>query len=383
MAKIWLEMTHTLARRGGRDGIGHYTEDLVRTLAAEHPDQRYTVVGNVFRTATPHYPALDSANVDYRLSRTLPGKVWNQLFKRGLMLPIDYLIGGKPDLVVFFNFVRYPLSRGIKSLVVIHDLTFIHYPERVEAKNLRFLRRFVPRAVKQADRLIAISEFTKQDMVEHLGADPAKISVVPPGVDLERYRPGLDTTAARQALRLPPHYFLCVSTLEPRKNIPTLLAAYRALPAETKRRQALVLAGKVGWQMEEVLADIAKGDPDGQIRHLDYVPDEHIAALYAGATAFVLPSFFEGFGMPALEAMACGTPVITSNVSSIPEVVQGAGELYDPLDVAAFTQGMLNLSENPAYAAERSRQGRARAEQYSWKHSAEKLQAAIDQTLAV
>jgi glycosyltransferase involved in cell wall biosynthesis len=381
--KIWLEMTHTLARRGGRDGVGHYTEDLARTLAEDHPDQPYTIVGNVFATAQPRYLEPRSKNVTFQLSRWFPGKVWNQLFKRRLMPPINWLIPGRPDVVVFFNFVRYPLSPGIKSLVTIHDLTFVHYPERVEAKNLRYLREFVPRAVAESTGLIAISEFTKQDMVEHLGADPAKISVVPPGVDLERYRVGIDSQPVRDKLKLPDKYLLFVSTLEPRKNVPTLLAAYRALSPELRREYALVLAGKVGWEADALLADIAKGDEHGHIIHANYVDDSDMPGLYAGATAFVLPSHFEGFGMPALEAMACGVPVVTSNVSSIPEVVEGAGELLDPMDVAGFAAAMTRICQDREHAQDLARRGRARAEQYSWHASAQKLQAAIDQALSV
>lgn len=383
--KIWLETTHTLSRREGRDGVGHYTEELIKHLVADWPEQPFELVGNVFLSKPPHLPPGLASQVKLRLSRWFPGKVWNQLFRYGLMPPLNWLIPGHPELVVFFNFVRYPLSKGIKSLVAIHDLTFEHYPERVRPRNLSFLQKNVPRALRDATYIIAISEFTKRDIHERYGTPLEKIMVVPPGVDLKRYQPGIEAATVLAKYQVPAHYFVRVSTVEPRKNDITLIQAYRGLPEATRRKYALVIAGKVGWHDDatvRVLDEIKKGDPVGRIIHLGYVDDEDMPALYAGATAFVLASHFEGFGMPALEAMACGVPVLTSNTSAMPEVVQGAGLMVDPLDVSGFTDGLQQLAQNASLRLELSRKGRARAEAYSWKLSASKLRAAIEDCLS-
>jgi glycosyltransferase involved in cell wall biosynthesis len=380
--QVWLESTHTLATRGrGRDGVGHYTEELIAHLAKQDPERTYTVVGNIFATAEPHRLKPRSDNIRFRFSRLFPGKVWNQMFKRGVMPPLNWIIPGRPDLVVFFNFVRYPLTPGVKSIVVIHDLTFEHYPAQVQGRNQRYLSRFVPKALARADHFIAVSEYTKRDIHERYGTPLDRISVVVPGVDLERYQPGIATDAVRAKLGLPAKYFLRVSTVEPRKNDLTLIAAYRALPDAIKREYALVISGKIGWNVADVQEEIRRGDPAGTIIHTNYVADADMPALYAGATAFVLASHYEGFGMPALEAMACGTPVLVSRTSSHPEVVEGAGLMVAPDDVAGFTAGMQRLATDSQLRSELSRQGRERALTFSWDNSGRQLKAVIEQVL--
>jgi glycosyltransferase involved in cell wall biosynthesis len=375
---IWLESTHTLSSRGrGRTGVGHYTEELISHLTAAHPDTNYTVVGNVFASAEPSYPKLQSQNVKFRLCRLFPGKVWNQLFKRGLMLPLNWLIPGRPDLVVLFNFVRYPVTPGVKTMTTIHDLTFHFFPETVQDRNRRYLKRFVPKAIRQCDQLIAVSEATKQDMVKIYGVDPTKVSVVHPGVDLEAFKPTPLTSEARQRLNLPEKYFLFVSTLEPRKNLPRIMDAYRALPDAIKREYALVLTGGMGWLADDIKASIQQGDPVGRIIKTNYVPQEDLPMLFTGASAFVFPSLYEGFGMPALEAMACGTPVVTSNVSSMPETVGEAAISVDPLDITAITKGMEQLVTDSSLHAKYRELGLKQAQKFTWKSSAAELDVAI------
>jgi len=381
--QVWLETTHTVSGgQTGRTGVGHYTEECISHLTALDHDHDYTLVGNVFATAKPHLPKLlEPDRVKVRLSRMFPGKVWNQMFKRGIMPPLNVTIPGRPDLVVFFNFVRYPLTRGVKSAVVIHDLTFERYPEAVQGRNLAYLHKFVPRAVREATQVIAVSEATKRDLVNQYQLPDEKVSVVWPGVDLYRYRPGLETSGVRGRFGLPEHFFLFLSTIEPRKNILTLIRAYHSLPEATRRNYGLVLSGKVGWKADEIMAEIRKGDPVGTILHTGYVPDEDIPALYAAADAFVLPSLFEGFGMPAAEAMACGVPVITADNSSLPEIVDGAGIMVEAMDTAGWTREMQRLALDPKLRAELAAKGRARAEQFSWDNSARQLKAVIDRLL--
>jgi glycosyltransferase involved in cell wall biosynthesis len=382
--QVWLESTHTLSGgANGRTGVGHFTEECISHLTALDHTCDYTIVGNVFATAKPHLPKLlDPEQVKVRVSRKFPGKVWNQMFKRGVMPPLNVIIPGRPDLVMFFNFVRYPLTQGVKSAVVIHDLTFEHFPEAVEAKNLAYLRKFVPRAVREATQVIAVSVATKRDVMDRYGLPEEKVSVVWPGVDLDRYRPGLETRDVRERLGLPEHFFLFLSTIEPRKNILTLIHAYRELPEATRRTYGLVLSGKVGWKAEAILAEIRKGDPIGTIVHTGYVSDADIPALYAAAGVFVLPSLYEGFGMPVAEAMACGVPVITADNSSLPEIVKGAGIMVPALDWKGLAREMERLAGDAKLRAELGAKGRVRAEQISWDSSARQLKAVIDRLLS-
>jgi glycosyltransferase involved in cell wall biosynthesis len=381
--QVWLEATHTLANRT-RTGVGYYTEELIAGLVAADSDRDYTLVGNVFASAKPQLPPLPPAvrqRLRVRLSRFFPGKVWNQLFKKRLLPPLNQLIPGRPNLVVFFNFVRLPVTRGVKTIVTIHDLAYRRFPDTVQDRNRAYLSAFVPRAVAGASHLIAVSEWTKRDLIEYYDAPADKISVVYPGVDLAHYRPGLPTAELRARLNLPEHYFLFVSTLEPRKNVLGLIAAYRALPDDIKRSHALVLTGGVGWLADEIMAAIVAGDPVGRIMRTSYVPEADLPTLYNGATAFVFPSLYEGFGMPVLEAMACGAPVITADNSSLPEVAKGAAIMVRAEDTQAISLAMAELAKNDGLRADLSVKGVARAQQFTWAHSAQQLKAVIDQVL--
>jgi glycosyltransferase involved in cell wall biosynthesis len=381
--KIWLESTHTLSSRGrNRTGVGHYTEELISNLAVTYPDRSYTVVGNVFGTSRPVYPQLKTQNVAFRLCRLFPGKVWNQLFKRRLMPPLNWLIPGRPDLVVFFNFVRYPVTSGVRTITTIHDLAFLKYPDSVQDRNRRYLTRFVPQAIAKSTHLIAVSESTKRDIIETYQVSADQVSVVYPGVDLAAYRPTPLTPQARQRLGLPDKYFLFVSTLEPRKNVTGLIKAYRALPDAIKREYALVLTGGVGWLADEIMADIAQGDPVGKIIKTSYIPQEDMPALYSGATAYILPSLYEGFGMMLVEAMACGTPVIAARNSSLPEVVGEAGILFNTHSTEDLTTALHNLATNEPLRQSYIRKGFQQAQLFTWDHSAHQLEQAIETTLS-
>jgi glycosyltransferase involved in cell wall biosynthesis len=382
-ARVWLEATHTLSSRGrGRTGVGHYTEELIAHLLAADPKRVYTVVGNVFMAAMPALPRVWTNNVRFRLCRLFPGKVWNQLFKRGLMLPLNWLIPGRPDLVVFFNFVRYPVTPGVKTITAIHDLAYLKFPEAVQGRNRRYLRRFVPKAAERSDHLITVSEAMKREITEEYGVAADRISVVYPGVDLQHFSPTLMTAAVRQKLELPERYFLFVSTLEPRKNVLGLLRAYRGLPKEIRRDYGLVLTGPVGWLADDIMAEVSKGDAVGHVMRTSYVSHEEMPQLFSGATAYVMPSLYEGFGMTPVEAMACGTPVITSDNTAMPESVGDAGILLPAEDTAGFTAAMERVARDDSLRERMRRAGLERARLFSWERSARALKAVIDRVLA-
>ena len=212
------------------------------------------------------------------------------------------------------------------------------------------------------------SEATKRDLVAQYHTDPAKIAVVYPGVEGLRRASDQQIADVRAKYHLPERYLLFLGTLQPRKNIRRLVEAFvRYIEASGDTALSLVLAGKRGWLIDDALADL----PSDRIIVTGYVADEDVAAVYSGALALVFPSLYEGFGFPVLEAMRCGTPVLTANTSSLPELAGDAALLVDPLDVQAITNGIARLVDDPDLRADLVRRGCRQVEQFTWKRAAE------------
>ncbi len=235
-----------------------------------------------------------------------------------------------------------PLRGARRHLVTVHDLAFLRYPEFMSATAKLYYNEQIERAVSRADHILAASESTKNDLSELLAVPPEKVTVQLQGV-ARGFQPSspeeLERVSAR--LRLPTSFFLFVGTFEPRKNIPGLLEAYRRLRARVEHPPSLVLVGRVGWLFDERLV---RSERDGVVWITD-VEDRDMPALYGLATALVLPSFYEGFGLPALEAMACGTmPVVSSN-SSLPEIVGDVGALVDPYDAESIAHALQRVMD--------------------------------------
>ncbi|MFW5691505.1 MAG: glycosyltransferase family 4 protein, partial [Chloroflexota bacterium] len=267
------------------------------------------------------------------------------------------------DLLHSVDFI--PPHRGARRHVItVHDLTFLHYPQHKDRAARRYYNDQIAWAVRRADHILAVSEATRQDLITMLSVPADRITVQPHGVD-PRYQP--QSVEAVRLLGLPNTYLLHVGTLEPRKNIPALLDAYTRLDDPPP----LVLAGQVGWLFDETLARIKQMQADHvPVILRDDIADAALPALYSGALALVIPSFYEGFGLPALEAMACGTPVIASNTSSLPEVVGDAGRLIDPQDVEALAGALRVATTDAGWRGEASTRGLARAAAFTWARSA-------------
>ena len=259
-----------------------------------------------------------------------------------------------------------------RSVVTILDLTFIRFPQTFPLFQRRYLDFFTRRAVKKADAIIAISESTKRDIVELLGAPEGKIYTTLLGVD-PPYRPVSGERKERVAREhgLGHSTILYLGTLEPRKNIPALLAAFsQARKSSQVKDCTLVLAGGKGWFFNQTFKLVEDLGLKESVRFTGYVPAEDLPALYSAATVFVYPSLHEGFGLPPLEAMACGTPVITSNASSLPEVVGDAGIMVDPHNVEELAEAILRVLRDPDLRQEMSAKGLEQAKKFSWKETA-------------
>lgn len=378
--QVWLDVTHVLVSPTRyATGIGYLTEELVRALIKTDTSHRYTLIGNLFLTR-PLNPLLTDTGAPHRLFRLFPGKVWNQLYKRHILPPITWLLRGRPDAVVFFNFVRFPVSKGVRTLTFIHDLAFKVQPEYVAASNFAWLAHSEASA-HQSTRVLTISEATKRDISTYFNIPATKIDVVYPGVDVERFENARLTKVQRERYGLASEYFLYLGTLEPRKNLVGIIAAYQLLPPDIQSNHDLVLAGGKGWNDAEIWQAIKAYAGPGRIITPGYIVAEDVAGLYHGATAFVFTSHYEGFGMPVLEAMAAGTPVITADNSSLPEVAGDAAMIVTATDTKAIAAAMASLATDSKQRTALIAAGKQRVQQFTWERSAQQLQAAIDAAL--
>jgi glycosyltransferase involved in cell wall biosynthesis len=353
-----------------RAGIGRYAQELAAALLAVAPEHEYTAFYNRAAEARPD-PPLDRLP---HLTLSWDDKPWRLrvLLAQLLHRSQDSLFRGA-DLFHATDHLLPRLSH-VRSVFTLHDLTFRLYPQAHSHWNRWFLALMLPRFLRAADALVADSECTRRDAVRLYGTDAAKIRVIYPGVS-SRFR-SASTAIVRQKYGLPDRFILSASTIEPRKNLITLLEAFAASTEQTgDRRPAargwkLVVAGKKGWLYEDFFRRLHELEMEGQVALLGFVPDDDLPALYSAADLFVFPSLYEGFGLPALEAMACGTPVIASNTSSLPEVVGDAGLLVDPHDTSGLAAAMEQVLADEWLRAEMRAKGIERAKTFTWEKTA-------------
>jgi glycosyltransferase involved in cell wall biosynthesis len=275
----------------------------------------------------------------------------------------------RPSLLHAMAFTSPLLWRG-STVVTILDMSFVRYPERLTASRRWYLTLFTRLSARRACRVIAISESGKAEIASLLGVDLARIDVALPGVsDDFQPIPRREVKMFRAEHGLPERFILYLGTLEPRKNLETLVRAFARLPQRSQVR--LVLAGAKGWQIDPLFQLIEQLGIAQDVILPGYIAPQALPLWYASAEVFVFPSLYEGFGLPVLEAMACGTPVIVSNATSLPEIVGADGLQVDPEDVDAWREAIASLLESSSQRAGLAERGRARASQFSWDRTAE------------
>ena len=268
-----------------------------------------------------------------------------------------------------------PPLRGTPTVLTVHDLIFRRYPAHHKRLNRWYLNATMPLFCHRAGHIIAVSAQSKRDVIEAYGIPPEKITVIYEAAD-PRFcpQPAEMIAAVRACYHLPERYLLFVGTIEPRKNLGRVLAAFERLHA-AGLTAALVIVGKRGWLYDDFFTRLEQSPAKQAVIFPGFVPDADLPAIYAGAQALAFPSEFEGFGLPVLEAMACGTPVICSKVSSLPEVAGDAALLIDPLDVDALTDTLRRVLSDPALAADLSGRGLMQADRFSWTRAAKETLA--------
>ena len=299
------------------------------------------------------------------------------LFQQHTFLPLPYsaFFGKKADVTHFFNYIVPPFVSG-KKVVTVHDMVYKAFPETVRGRTKFMLNTGLKKSMKRADIIVTDSEFSKSEILKYCPQHSGKIRVVPCGVDTEKFRPCDDMERISQvktSLGIEGDYFLYVGTIEPRKNLGRLIFAYNALAKKLPDAPKLVLAGGKGWLCDDIYAKVTELHLENKVIFTKYVPSEDMNPLMCGALAFVFPSIYEGFGMPPLEAMACGVPVLTTGEASLPEVTGDCAVICDAYSPKSIAEGLYRLCRDEKLRLELSRRGLERAKQFTWERSAEAL----------
>ena len=342
-----------------KTGIGHYTLELSRALAAIDPDYEFQLISPVPLVFDDHLPR------NVRRVEAPKRKLW---WFAGLPLYI------RRSSLALFHGTNYdiPLWSQCPTVLTIHDLSLLLYPQTHLKHLVRRARYRLPLMARNATRIITATEHVKKEVAHHLRVDPAKIAITPyaPRSD---FRPMAPTAAeaVRRRLGVEDVFILFVGTIEPRKNLITLLRAFAETRMNTDLRPQLVIAGQEGWLMSEMSSYIEREGLKERIKFTGYIADEDLRALYSSCAVCVYPSLYEGFGLPPLEAMSCGAPVIAADVPSLHETVGKAALLVPPTDVQQLTRALVEILRDEHKRAYFSRAGMEWAAQFTWERTAQ------------
>ena len=352
-------------------GIGQYIVHLARLLPRLDPDRGYTVLQS-------RKDGVDLAGAP----NTQRVSLWTPCHNRfeQWTLPIE-LVRARFGLLHSPDFIP-PFYGRYRRVITVHDLTFLHYPQFLTSESRRYYNDQIARACAAADHILADSHATQTDLIGLLRVPADKVTVVWLAPDA-RFKPQAAQAARLRLDRLgvPGAYFLFVGTFEPRKNVSGLLNAYGILREHETGLSSLVLAGRRGWLFDETLAQVDRLGLRNHIIVLDTPSDDDLAALYSSAMALVLPSHYEGFGLPVLEAMSCGAPVVISDRGSLPEIAGGAALVVDPDDAHALAEAMKRATGDADLRARLRERGLARAAEFGWERCARETLAVYDRVL--
>lgn len=359
---IYLDVS---AAVNSRAGLGRYTRSLADALIAELEMPPTLFYNRIAEASVPeHWRALPQRA--FRMGY----KPWRMIVWQGQLLRMDFS-RMVPGAAVFHatEHLLLPL-RDVPTVLTVHDLIFKLFPEHHKKLNYYFLNAAVPLFVRRADAIIAVSQATKNDLMRHYGTPDHKITVVHEAAASHfRVVPISEVSRVRAKYNLPERFLLSVGTIEPRKNLTRLVEALARL-RKGDRNLALVVVGSKGWMYDEFFAKVEELGLQGAVRMLGFVPDEDLPAVFRAATVYVMASMYEGAGLPLLEAMACGAPVVSSRESSLPELGADIPRYFNPYDVDNMTEVLRMVLEDEALRAHMASQGPIRAGRFSWQRAA-------------
>ncbi|MDO9207316.1 MAG: glycosyltransferase family 1 protein [Sulfuricurvum sp.] len=358
-----------LALLGPLTGIGRYTyENAKELIRLDNYQIDYFYGYTSDKLITP-----SSAQGTKSLRSVI---VKNPLVKaviRKVMFRLSGMMASRYDLYWQPNFIPNNSIKANKIVATIHDFSWEIYPEFQPIERVKYFQKYFYSSIAQCNHIITGSDYTKREIIERVGIAPDKITVIYHGINHSVFYPRQSNDKSIQK------YILAVGSIEPRKNLKNLLMAYSMLDKGFRDEYHLLLVGAAGWNNQEIVNEIKALSQ--WVSYSGYVSDDELATLYTNASLFIYPSVYEGFGIPPLEAMACGTPVIVSNASTLPEVCADAAYYVDPLDTQSIKEGMLTVLNNEALQKDLVTKGLARAKEFSWEKSALKHQAVFDKVL--
>ncbi|MEM9953591.1 MAG: glycosyltransferase family 1 protein [Chloroflexota bacterium] len=353
-------------------GIGRLTRDLIDALLTLDSETNYRLmVAGTSKTTLGKQLASNAVWKATPLSSKWLARVWHRM---QLPVPVE-LITGQVDLFHATDFTLPPTRSTTKTIVTVHDMSYVRVPDAASPRLRAYLDAVVPRSTRRADHIIADSQATKDDLIEFCQLPEQKITVLLSGID-NRYQV-IDNDSFLMTIRNFYHipsvpYLFTVGTIQPRKNYSRVIRALKQL-RDTGYDLHLVIAGGKGWLEDEMYQTLEETGLNDVVHLIGYAKDEHLAGLYSGAEAVVFPSLYEGFGFPVLEGMACGTPVVTSNVSSLPEVAGDVAIMVDPYDVEEIANAIRRVLDDSDLRAEMIRRGFEQASRFTWEKSARHL----------
>jgi glycosyltransferase involved in cell wall biosynthesis len=354
---------------GSKSGVGHCESELVKRMIMQNPNEEFEF---------QYISRTDGANALREYAADNAG-VTRSSFSSGmyrlssLLLPVPYslLIPSICDATHFFNYIVPPGVRG-KAIATVHDMAFLRFPETVRAKTRHLLQLGLKKSLKRSDAIVTVSEFSKKEILHFYEYPPDKVHVIKNGVDLDKFnnissREYIGKVKAKYGIS--GDYILYLGNLEPRKNIERLIEAF----ARVKDSPNLVIAGGKGWLYSSIFEKAKSVGKKSNVFFPGYVEDADKAALYSGAVFFAFPSLYEGFGMPPLEAMACGAPCLVSNAASLPEVCGDAAIYADPNSIEDMSSKIEQLLSDGALRSNLRQRGLARSKRFDWANSAKRL----------
>jgi len=354
-------------------GFRTYTFNLIKGLAQVDPDNEYLIYLDEPLT-NPPWSDQDNFHTVI-LPKAIAGFFWKQV-----ELPLDAVLRGRKVDIFHFLFNSPSITCPGRLVYSIHDLSFKRIPDMIPRSHYLSLSLQMPLGARRAKRIITEPNSAKKDNRRSFGIEPGKIEVIPGGVN-ESFLPMQSREKleyVRQKYELPNRFILYVGSFLPHKNLPALLRAYKRLSSSLREEFKLVFAGNKDWNFPNIYTLVSELSLQDQVIFLGHVPKEDLPTIYSLAYLFVFPSLYEGFGLPALEAMACGVPVVASNSSSIPEVVGEAGILVDPREEDELSQALEQVLTNPELHSQLVEKGLARASLFTWKESARRTLAVYE-----